>query len=216
MNSFKASICAAFVFAVAVGGCKLRLNRSRDANTDLVQSAPSAPVKAAANVTPAPSSAIPPIRRMKPTGPSFAVEAGAGIGPIRFGSTVATVERHMQAKCEELTDKYCRYISSGMDLELTDGAVSGMVIHRYNRPVAGSPGKTWGTFAGGIPPRTMMMMVPDAVIEDIGKPKRTEEVTGDNPYDTVRRDTYDGMILEYDKNRANGRLMLGAIRIVKH
>jgi hypothetical protein len=143
------------------------------------------------------------------------VEAGAGLGPIRFGSTVATVERHMQTKCEELTDKYCRFISSGIELELTDGAVSGIVIHRFDRPVDGNPKKLWGTFAGGIPPKVLMTMVPEAVIEQLGKPKRTETIKEANPNWTVRRDTYDGMVLDYDKNRANDRLMLGQVRVVK-
>jgi len=128
---------------------------------------------------------------------------------------VETVERHMQAKCEQLTDRYCRYIAAGIELELTSGAVSGIVIHRYQRPVAGDPTKTWGVFAGGIPPQAFMMMVPEAVIEQIGKPKRTEVVTAENPNWTVRRDFYDGMVLEYDKNRANDRLMLGQVRVIK-
>jgi len=216
MNSLKFSAyCAVILAAVAAGGCKMKLNRSRGANADAAQPALSTDASIAPRGSSAPQPVVPPASRLRQLGPSFAVEAGAGIGPIRFGSTVATVERHMEAKCEELTEQYCRYITSGIELELKDGAVSGMVIHRRDRPVVGSPGKTWGMFAGGIPPRVMLMMVPEAVIEDIGKPKRTEVVTGENPNWTVRRDFYDGMVLEYDKNRANGRLMLGQIRIVK-
>jgi hypothetical protein len=162
------------------------------------------------------------VERRKPSGPAFPVEAGVGLGPIRFGSTVATVERHMQTKCEELTERVCRFITSGIELELTNGAVSGMVINRLNRPVlpvdGGKPGseeRRWGAFEGGIPPNVFMMMVPEAVIEQIGKPKKSEAVKEENPNWTVRRDYYDGMVLEYDKNRANDRLMLGQVRIVK-
>jgi hypothetical protein len=204
------------IVVVAISGCKVKLNRSHGSDAEEASAKPAptiapVPVKSAAQ----PTVAIPPVARPIPAGPSFAVEAGAGLGPIRFGSTVATVERHMQTKCEELTDKYCRYVAAGIELELTKGAVSGIVIHRFDRPIAGDPNRKWGTFAGGIPPAVRMMMVPEAVIEYLGKPRRTEVVTGDNPNWTVRRDTYDGMILEYDKNRANDRLMLGQIRVVK-
>jgi hypothetical protein len=206
--------CWAVCLAVAVSSCKVKLNRSRGADTEVVEPAVQAKTSAMASA-PAPSAPAPALTPPRAAVPAFAVEPGAGLGPIRFGSTVATVERHMQAKCEELTDEHCRYIAAGIELELTKGVVSGIVIHRYNRPVAGDPSKKWGAFAGGIPPKVMMMMVPEAVIEQIGKPKRTEAVTTDNPNWTVRRDTYDGMVLEYDKNRANNRLMLGQIRVVK-
>src|SRR5512145_277599 len=192
--------CLLWVVAVAANGCKVKLNRSH-ASGAVEASAKPAPMTAPIPVKPVahPTVAIPPVARPIPAGPSFAVEAGAGLGPIRFGSTVATVERHMQTKCEELTDKYCRYVAAGIELELTQGAVSGIVIHRFDRPIAGDLSRKWGTFAGGIPPAVRMMMVPEAVMEYLGKPKRTEVVTGDNPNWTVRRDTYDGMILEYDK-----------------
>lgn len=203
------------VSIAAVSGCKMKLNRSRGTDTEVVEPAAKASAHVAATAAPAASERVPPPSRYRAVGPAYAVEAGAGLGPIRFGSTVATVERHMQSKCEELTDKYCRYVSSGIELTLTDGAVSGIVIHRFDRPVEGSPGKQWGTFAGGIPPKVLMTMVPEAVIEQIGKPKRTESVTQANPYGTVRRDTYDGMVLDYDKNPLNNRLMLSQIRVVK-
>jgi hypothetical protein len=191
----------------------MKLNRSRATDTEVIEPVP----KVTAEIAAAPSSSAP-VRqpsRYKPSGPAFAVEPGAGLGPVRFGSTVATVERHMQAKCEELTDKFCRFVSYGIELELASGAVSGIVIHRFDRQVDGSPNKQWGTFAGGIPPRVLMAMVPEAVIEQIGKPKRTETIKEANPYGAVRRDTYDGMVLDYDNNRLNNRLMLGQVRIVK-
>jgi hypothetical protein len=216
MNSTRIDICCwAMVVIVVATGCKTKLNRSRETRDAVIESAPKA--SAAIVVTAAPAATAPaqPPSRLQPRGPAFAVEPGAGLGPIRFGSTVATVERHMQIKCEELTDKYCRYIASGIELELTNGAVSGIVIHRFDRPVAGDPDKKWGVFAGGIPPKVLMTMVPEAVIEQLGKPKRTETLKEDPLNWTVRRDTYDGLVLDYDKNRANDRLMLGQIRVVK-
>lgn len=138
-----------------------------------------------------------------------------GLGPIMFGATVATIERHMGMKCEALTDNYCRIITAGVEFELTKGVVSGIQIHRFDRPVEGDATKLWGVFAGGVPPDVMMAMVPEAVIESLGKPKKTVEIKTPNPYNTVRRDTYDGMVLDYDLNPANKRLMLGGIRIKK-
>jgi hypothetical protein len=204
--------CVAIAAVCAAAGCKMKLNRSGSTDEAAATTA-SAAVAAQSS-----ASASPVVRnpRPRPSGPSFAVMAGEGLGPIRFGSTVATVERHMQSKCEELSEKRCRYISAGIELELTNGAVSGMVVHRFERPVEGSPDKKWGMFAGGIPPKVTLMLVPEAVIEELGQPRRTEEVTGENPNWTVRRDIYDGLVLEYDKNRANDRLMLGSIRVVKH
>lgn len=208
--------CLVVALVCTVAGCKTRLNRSSDpggvASTSEATAA-AAVVAAKPSAAPGldPKSRVPP----RPAGPAFAIEPGQGIGPIRFGSTVATVERHMGSKCEELTDKYCRYITSGLELELANGGVTGMAVHRWSRPVEGSSDKIWGVFAGGLPPKVMLMMVPESVIEEIGAPKRTEDVTGDNPNWTVRRDYYDGLVLEYDKNRANDRLMLGKISVVK-
>lgn len=205
--------------AVVTSGCKLKLNRSREsieATSAPAVAMPPAPTAASRRTAPIAATASPvPTASSRHATPSFAVLPGEGLGPIRFGSTVATVERHMQAKCEQLTDKYCRYIGSGLELELTNGVVTGIVIHRYQRPVAGEPGKTWGLFNGGIPPKVFMMMVPEAVIEEIGKPQRSEVVAEENPNWTVQRDYYPGMVLEYDRNRVNDRLMLGQIRIVK-
>ncbi len=216
MNSTRIGICCGLVILIAAAsGCKTKLNRSRDTETEVIEPAPKASAPVAVAAAPSATALEQQPSRLQPRGPAFAVEPGAGVGPIRFGSTVATVERHMQTKCEEMTDKYCRFIASGIELELTNGAVSGIVIHRFDRPVAGSPEKKWGVFAGGIPPKVLMTMVPEAVIEQLGKPKRTETIKEDNLNWTVRRDTYDGMVLDYDKNRANDRLMLGQIRIVK-
>lgn len=150
-----------------------------------------------------------------PMGPALAVEAGVGIGPIRFGSNVASIERHMGMKCEELTEQHCRILQAGVEFELKDGVVSAMVVHRFERPVPGTPGKTWGTFAGGIPPNIHMLMVPEVVEQELGKPTTSVAVDENNPNRTVRRVTYPGLELEYDKNPTNGRLMLGGVRVVK-
>lgn len=195
---------------LAVAGCQSRLNRSRD----------SAAEPSASAAMPSPLTAVPkrtPYKRrsLKPVGIPHAIVPGMGLGPVMFGATVASIERHMGMKCEELTPAHCRIFTAGVDFELTDGVVAGIVIHRFDRPIEGQASKLWGVFAGGIPPNVLMTMVPETVIESIGEPKKTETVVEQNVNHTVRRDTYDGMILEYDRNPENDRLMLGGIRIVK-
>jgi len=150
-----------------------------------------------------------------PMGPPLAVEAGIGIGPIRFGATVATLERHMQMKCEDVSPTLCRFVAAGLEFELADGVVSGMVVHRFDRPVPGAPERRFGTFAGGLLPDVRMTMVPEAVRASLGQPQTSVPVTEQNPNHTVLRETYPGLVLEYDKNPSNGRLMLGAIRIIQ-
>jgi len=150
-----------------------------------------------------------------PVGPSLAVQAGVGLGPIRFGATVATVERLMGLKCDELTKTYCRMIDAAVEFKLDGGVVSEIFAYRFDRPVPGHPGKTWGVFAGGIPPDLRMTMVPEAIRAVLGSPKSSVHLDGKNPNRTVLKDTYDGLELEYDLNPENGRLMLGQLWIFR-
>jgi len=57
-------------------------------------------------------------------------------------------------------------------------------------------------------------MVPKAVLEIVGKPLTSERVNEKNPNHTLDRDTYPGMVLEYDEY-TNGRVMLGGVIITK-
>lgn len=217
MQTLRAAAVLGMFVAIGVFGCRSRLDRSHESAVSSSQ--PSAVAPAASSVAPVASALTPtkPVPRttFRPVGRPHAVEPGMGLGPIMFGATVPTIERHMGMKCEVLSDKWCRFITAGVEFELTKGAVSGIQIHRFDRPVEGDETALWGVFAGGVPPDVVMAMVPEAVIESIGKPKKTVEIKTPNPYNTVRRDTYDGMILDYDLNPANKRLMLGGIRIVK-
>jgi len=223
-------LVSVLLVAACVGssGCRTRLNRSSSsgetpATTQSADTAKtpvaSANVPSAGSVALAPSAALSDAatqpRSLKPVGIPHAVEPGMGLGPIMFGATVATIERHMAMKCEVLTETRCLIITAGVEFALKQGVLSGIKIHRFNRPVDGDKSKSWGVFAGGIPPRVMMGMVPDAVVEALGKPKRTETVKDLNPNGTVRRDFYDGMVLEYDLNPTSRRLMLGEIQVVK-
>lgn len=152
-----------------------------------------------------------------PIGPRLAILAGEGIGPIRFGATVATIERLMEAPCEIKTPDRCRYIRQAVEFELKDGVVNRIVIHRHERPAGpdaqGTP-QFYGFFNGGIPPYLGLGMIPSAIQKELGAPVSVEKVTTPNDFDTVERDTYPGMVLEYDRYK-NGNLILGGVILTK-
>ncbi len=150
-----------------------------------------------------------------PAGPAFAIEAGGGLGPVRFGATVATIERLMGSKCDEPSDKFCRYIAAGIEFELSNGVVSGIVVYRHDRPVAGSPGKVWGRTRCAIPPDISPRVILGYVHERMGRPLSSEAVTAANPNRTVLKETYPGLVLEFDRGEYTQDLVLGSIRVTK-
>ncbi len=152
---------------------------------------------------------------MVPAGPAFAIMAGEGLGPVRFGATVATIERLMESKCDELTAKYCRYIAAGIEFELKDGVVSGIVVYRHDRPVEASPSKTWGRTRCAIPPDITPRVILSYVHANLGKPQSVETVSAGNPNRTALRETYQGLVLEYDRGEFTNELVVGSIRILK-
>jgi len=86
---------------VAMFGCK-----SRPARQTAVTPSPGASNRgrsaARRRVRCGGSGAVPPTTSTAqlPEGPILAIEAGKGVGPIRLGATVATIERLMTAPCE--------------------------------------------------------------------------------------------------------------------
>ena len=161
------------------------------------------------------SSKAPPRTLVVPSGPAFAIEAGGGLGPVRFGATVATIERLMEAKCDEISDKYCRYIPAGIEFELSKGVVSGIIVNRHDRAVAGSPGKTWGRTRCVIPPDISPRVIQTYVHSILGKPQASEVVDAANPNRTALRETYPGLLIEFDQGEYTRELIVGSIRIVK-
>ena len=154
-----------------------------------------------------------------PEGPRLAIQAGQGVGPIRIGATVATIERHMEAPCEVKTASVCRYIRRAVEFYLDKkGVTEKIIVHRHDRPAGkdakGEP-QVYGFFNGSIPPGAGLGMVPKAVLEMLGPPQSSERVNAPNEFDTVDRDTYPGMVLEYDEYKKSGRVMLGAVIITK-
>jgi hypothetical protein len=194
---------------VSVFGCK-----SPASNASAPATSASAAPTGSAKAAPVAST---PTGFQVPIGPRLAILAGTGVGPIRFGATVATIERLMEAPCEvKLPDK-CRYIMQAIEFELKDGAVDRMVIHRHERPAGpdaqGKP-QSYGFFNGGIPPYLGFGMVPSALIKELGAPVSVEKVTTPNDFNTVERDTYPGMVLEYDRY-TNGNTILGGVILTK-
>ena len=216
MRSCTVRLTLALAVAVSAWGCKSPA-KSQPAP------APSASASAAARASAAPSAAPAPIAYhgpQLPEGPVLAIQAGQGVGPIRIGATVATIERLMEAPCEVKTQSVCRYIRRAVEFDLDqNGVTERIIVHRHDRPAGpdanGEP-QVYGFFNGGIPPGVGLGMVPKAVLQILGPPQSSERVTTANDFDTVDRDTYPGgMVLEYDEYKKSGKVMLGAVIITK-
>jgi len=213
MTGQNAPIRAAFLCFVAAIGCKSPSAKGGPTSTA------SASAAAATVSAPASSAPAPPLRRYVPEGPVLGIFAGEGVGPIRFGANVGTIERLMEAPCEIKTADSCRYIERAVEFQLKDGVVDRIVISSHKRlatPFKDDHGQPrWnGFFNGVIPPDLYFGMVPKAIRDVLGAPKSTEQVSTPNEFNTVQRDTYPGLVAEYDKYE-NGNLILGAIILTK-
>ena len=201
-------VVAALLLPALLGACK---SERQDAAVKTT-SEKSLPSKLAPRPT-----AVPPKPQL-PRGLRLAILAGQGVGPMRLGATVPTVERLMMSPCDERTDTVCRYLSKGIEFVLKDGVTVAIQIHRPGRQVLG-PGKhaqqSYGALNAVVPPDVAVGMLPEAVQKVLGKPKRVEKVTDGGPHHTIERHIYDGLVLEYDRNALNGNIILGGIRIVK-
>ncbi len=174
-----------------------------------------APPEASASATlEQPTRAVPSATAPRPaamSGPVLTIEAGKGVGPIRLGATVATIERLMDAKCDELSDARCRFIDRAVDFELEGGVTVAIVVYRPGR--AAGEGRVYGYFNGGFPPDLRPGMTPEAMQEGLGRPSRVERLTAD-PDGAVERHYYPGLVLDYDAP-SPPLLALGAARVVR-
>lgn len=148
----------------------------------------------------------------RPTGPRYAILTDrGGVGPIFPGATVATIERHMKAKCPELTKQSCRFVDRGIEFLLDEkGVLTRFRIHRLGRAAGG--GKTWGPFNGAIPPDLLFGMLPSAIKEHLGKPEKVVKGNQGAHPEAVEQHRYGKAILEYDR-MPNGQLVLGGVRM---
>jgi hypothetical protein len=145
-----------------------------------------------------------------PIGPMLGIIPGKGVGPIRFGATVETVERLMQSKCAEKTESVCRYSAQAIDFHFTDGALSEIRIQGDERPFSDKPGVTYGVFNGRFAGGAALGMYSQFVIESLGEPKRKENVQPGGNLKTMERHYYEDMVLEYDKLE-NGNVVLAGV-----
>jgi len=152
-----------------------------------------------------------------PVGPKLVIVPGQGLGPIRFGAHLDTIERLIGEPCEEKREEagrtVCRYSAQAIELVLADGGVVEFRAHRLGRlfnPGTGSK-VDYGIFNGGFESGVAFGMVPAAVQELLGKPKATRPVEGDNPNHTVEIYEYDGATLEFDRISPESVVLGGVI-----
>jgi len=179
---------------------------------------PPRPLPSAAALPPPPIMPMPAKRNWSlPSGPVLAVLAGQGVGPIRMGATLATIERLMAAPCDVKTRDLCRYVGRGVEFQLENGAVKLITVQRAGRPAGkDNAGKVaeYGFFNGAIPPDLQLGMVPFALQEHLGQPKSIERRDAPGAADRVEIHHYPGLRIEYDRLE-NGNLVAGAFVLFK-
>lgn len=186
---------------------------------------PAAPVAATASVgaggaaqRPARSRPIPPLAPEPwhvPVGPTLLLEPGKGMGPIRFGAHLDTIERLIGEPCEERRQDSphvlaCRYSAQAVEFFLTDDELTSARVHRLGRPFHKDPKPDFGIFNGRFPGGAAIGMLMSGVQELLGKPKAVHQVKDPNPYGTIEIHDYDGFSLEYDRLDPD-RVVLGGI-----
>lgn len=162
---------------------------------------------------PAPEAVERPKGNPKPTGPRLVTMPGKGLSAIRFGATRETIERHMKASCEIVTENRCAYIDEAVEFFLEDDALVRIKAHRRGRSVDGTKDQYYGTFRGVLPPTIMMGLHRHVVLEEFGEPKKKEPVDPPGPDGIADRHFYDGIVLEYDV-LDNGNTVLAAMEIL--
>jgi len=174
---------------------------------------------AASAPAPVVNSSGPPVGRNwpLPSGPMLAIFAGQGVGPIRIGATLPTIQRHMALPCDVKTPTHCRYIGRGVEFELKNGVTERIRVHRAGRAAgkdAAGVEREYGFFNGAIPPDLRFGMTPAAIQEHLGPPERVEKIEPAVPNQTAERHFYPGLVVEYDRH-TNGNLIMGGVVIEK-
>lgn len=185
-------------------------------------SAPAAPAATAPapkqRERPKPPLAPPPWRI--PVGPKLTIEPGQGLGPIRFGARLETVERLMGEPCEQKLEQpggvlACRYSAQAAEFFLEGGEVTKMRVHRLGRPFQPESKLEFGILNGGFLEGGTVGMLMAPTQELLGKPKAVRKLEGDeanNPYGTVEVHEYDNFSLEYDRLGPD-RVVLGGVTL---
>lgn len=183
-----------------------------------VTSVATLPTGGAASGADAPSPSSDQLFRV-PVGPIFTILPGEGIGPIRFGATLQTIQRLMEAQCTEVAERdgltWCRYQAHAVEFGLDKGRLVQIHIHGSEREF--TPGKglgvdnVYGIFHGKFANNGQLGMYRQYAAQ--GEPLRIEEVTPGR-YPVVEKHYYDDMVLEFDKLR-NDNIVLGGVVLTK-
>lgn len=220
------SLAARCVLSLAVlacvGACR---SGELDSRSSAPAPAPAAPVAAPASAgaggaaeRPARARPIPPLAPEPwhvPVGPTLLIEPGKGMGPIRFGAHLDTIERLIGEPCEEKRQDSphllaCRYSAQAVEFLLTDDALTTIHAHRLGRPFHKDPKPDFGIFNGRFVGGAAIGMLMSGVQELLGKPKAVHSVKDPNPYGTIEIHDYDGFSLEYDRLDPD-RVVLGGV-----
>jgi hypothetical protein len=157
-----------------------------------------------------------------PVGISLPVQPGKGLGPVRFGATVATIERLMGRPCDERealpaadplgATEECRFFAQAVDYAVGPQGVVRMHVHRTGSRRK-ADGRSYGVFNGRFLEGVTLGMVPDAVVEGLGRPLRVERPTEPGPFGVREVHHYAGFRLEFER-APNGDLVLGGIELM--
>lgn len=212
-----------------IGGCKVTIPkykgaaRGAAATSSAGESAapPTATSAPAAAATAKPLSALPQDEQLfrVPVGPTLTILPGEGLGPIRFGANLKTIQRLMEADCTELSEhdgkQWCRYQPNAVDFGLDDKGLVEIHVHGMEREFV--PGKglgvdnIYGIFRGSFVNKAQLGMYPQYASQ--GEPLRVEKVEPGR-FPTVEKHYHENMVLEYDKLK-NGNVVLGGVVLTK-
>lgn len=212
---FRASWMAASLLGIGLGSVLGSGCRSGEVEPSPAPSRAPAAAQPAAPVRKAPLAPMAPEPWHVPVGISLPIEPGEGLGPIRFGARLDTIERLMAEPCEQKRQDapnvlVCRYSAQAVEFILTDGVVTSMHAHRLGRPFLTDPKPDFGIFRGRFEAGVSFNMLMEPVQEVLGKPKAVHEVTTPNKYGTVEIHEYPNFTLEYDQ-LGPGRVVLGGV-----
>lgn len=154
--------------------------------------------------------------------PPLSVIPGEGLGPVRFGATLATIERLLNAPCTEkipandTQNLVCRYRAHAVEFHIKDGAVHKMHAHGSERSfgeAVNANRDTYGIFNGMVAPGIALGMYKKVVSKELGPAQRVETLEQEG-VGVVARHHYQGMTLEYDRLK-NGNIVLASVILEK-
>jgi hypothetical protein len=150
-----------------------------------------------------------------PVGPNLEIAPGKGLGPIRFGAHLETVERLIGEPCEEKrqegADVTCRFSAQAVDFVIGRDGLKQIRAHRLGRPFKPDGKLDYGIFNGRFQNGVAFGMLDRGVRELLGAPRSVRMVEGDNPNHTVEVHEYDGATLEFDRISPESVVLGGVI-----